>query len=81
MREKFINEDNLSDNEADKKARAILNDPDNKIRETYLKEMADFARTTPDLYHSYVGRSHESSSIIGGTLKIKSLSAPGLYFS
>lgn len=64
-REKFISE-GLSEAEADSKAREILDDPDSTVREEYLEEMAEFARDDPDLYGSYVGRSHEHSSIIGG---------------
>ena len=64
-REQFIHE-GLSEADADTKAREILDDPDSTVREEYLEEMVEFARYDPDLYESYVGRSHEHSSIIGG---------------
>lgn len=56
-----------SDKEADAKAREILNNPNNNIRENYLKELVTYAYKQPHLFESYVGRQHESSSIIGGS--------------
>ena len=56
----------LSEANADKKARDDLENPSSNIREKYLKEMSDFARTRPDLYDTFKGRSLEHSTIIGG---------------
>ena len=59
----------MSAGEATDQAKAFLKDTDSTVRDDYMKSVANHAIKQPHLYTSYTGREHETSNILGGTIK------------